>query len=60
MTDEFDLESGNATLAEHKLNGEVEHIVYESEDDSYTVFRLRDAQGAVFTAVGNVPGLSPG
>ena len=53
MTDEFGAESGNASLAEHKLNGEVEHIVYESEDDSYTVFRLRDAQGAVFTAVGN-------
>ncbi len=60
MTDEFGAESENASLAEHKLNGEVEHIVYESEDDAYTVFRLRDAQGAVFTAVGSVPGLSPG
>ena len=60
MTDEYGTESGTASLAEHKLNGEVEHVVYESEDASYTVFRLRDPQGAVHTAVGTVPGLSPG
>ena len=59
MTDEFGIESENASLAEHKLNGEVEHVVYESEDASYTVFRLRDPQGAVHTAVGTVPGLPP-
>ena len=47
MTDEHGIESGNASLAEHKLNGEVERVVYESEDASYTVFRLRDAQGAI-------------
>ena len=60
MTDERTTGTENASLAEHKLDGEVEHIVYESEDASYTVFRLRDAQGAVFTAVGTMPGLSPG
>ena len=60
MTDELGTGSGSASLAEHKLNGEVEHVVYESEDASYTVFRLRDPQGAVHTAVGTVPGLSPG
>ena len=52
MTDFEETGDGASTLAEHKLAGEVERIVYESEDASYTVFRLRDAQGALFTAVG--------
>ena len=60
MTDFEETGDGASTLAEHKLDGEVERIVYESEDASYTVFRLRDAQGALFTAVGTVPGLTPG
>ena len=60
MTDFEETGDGVSTLAEHKLAGEVERIVYESEDASYTVFRLRDAQGALFTAVGTVPGLTPG
>ena len=60
MTDEYGIGSGNASLAEHKLNGEVEHVVYESEDASYTVFRLRDPQGAVHTAGGSLLSLETG
>lgn len=49
-----------ATLAEHALSGEVERVVYESEDGAYCVFRLRDPQGNLHTAVGTVPGVAAG
>jgi len=53
-------ENTGASLTAHTLKGEVERVVYESEDANYTVFRLRDAQGVQHTAVGTVPGISAG
>lgn len=42
------------------LTGEVIHIVFESEDASYSVVRVRDFQGREYMAVGSMPGVSVG
>ncbi len=47
-------------LAEHTLRGEVEKVLFQSDDEAYSVFMVRDAQGCVHTVVGTVPGVCPG
>lgn len=47
-------------IVEHTLRGEIRHIVYSTEDESYTVFRIVDAQGVEHTVVGPVSGAYEG
>lgn len=47
-------------VAEHTLRGEIEKILFESDDSSYSVIRMRDAQGNAHTVFGPVTGAYPG
>lgn len=47
-------------LTEHTLCGEVEKVLYQSEDSGYCVFHLRDAKGAIHSVVGPLQGVCAG
>lgn len=51
------LDSG---IAEHTLHGEIEKVVYTSEDSSYSVLRVKDKQGVLHCVVGPIAGGYPG
>lgn len=53
-------DDGRSGLAVHTLCGEVEKVLFQSDDESYCVFIVRDAQGTVHTVVGPVPGVCAG
>lgn len=46
--------------ASNVLKGEVVRVVYEAEDASYSVIRVRDGKGAEYAAVGSMPGIVSG
>ena len=54
--DLFSEKNNSGPLTEQTLRGEIDRIVYENEDNSYMVMKIRDAQGVEHTAVGNVSG----
>ncbi|MEI8245921.1 MAG: ATP-dependent RecD-like DNA helicase [Lentisphaerota bacterium] len=58
--DLFSEKNNSGPLTEQTLRGEIDRIVYENEDNSYMVMKIRDAQGVEHTAVGNVSGAYPG
>ncbi len=53
-----DSESGGVT--EQTLRGEIEKVIYENDDSSYTVLLVRDNSGACHIVVGALPGVSAG
>ncbi len=55
-----DRNQGSAGLTEHTLHGEVSRVVYENDDQSYTVLRMIDHQGVEHTVVGSIFGAYQG
>ena len=45
---------------EHTVSGEVDKILFSSEDASWRVVRLHDAEGNPAVAAGDLPGVMPG
>ena len=48
------------SLAAHSLRGEVEKVLYEREDGSYSVIVVKDAAAERHTVVGTMPGIAVG
>lgn len=56
----FELSPEPGGVTEQTLRGEVEKVLYENEETSYTVVIIRDALGELHNAVGTLPGVSAG
>jgi exodeoxyribonuclease V alpha subunit len=56
----FSEKNNTGSLTAQTLRGEIDRIVYENEDSSYMVMKIRDGQGVEHTAVGKVTGAYPG
>ena len=57
-------QSENGTLSKsltsHSLRGEVEKVLYERDDGSYSVIVVKDAAAERHTVVGTMPGIAVG
>lgn len=49
-----------SSLTEHKLVGEISRVVFNNEENGYSVLRLIDQQGVEHTVVGEIPGAFEG
>ena len=47
--------SGNAMI-----DGTIQHVIFQNEDNGYTVLRLVTADGEAVTVVGTIPCAAPG
>lgn len=47
-------------LTQQTLRGEIRRVVYENEENGYSVIRVVDAQGVEHTMVGSMPGVHAG
>ena len=53
-------DSASDGMTEQTLRGEIEKVIYENDDNSYTVLLVRDGSGSCHTVVGSLPGVSAG
>lgn len=53
-------DSASDGMTEQTLRGEIEKVIYENNDNSYTVLLVRDGSGSCHTVVGSLPGVSAG
>jgi len=54
------IEKSNDSLTIHKLKGEINRVVFESEDGNCTVLRIVDSRDKEYTVVGPIPGAHEG
>ncbi len=55
----FELEADSG-VTEQKIRGEVERVLYESSDSSYSVLAVKCPDGDIVTVIGSMPGIAAG
>lgn len=53
-------DSDSDGMTEQTLRGEIEKVIYENDENSYTVLLVRDGKGNIHNVVGSLPGVSAG
>ena len=47
-------------MNECTISGTISHVIYQNEENGYTVLRLVTSDGEAVTAVGSIPFAAPG